>query len=226
MKEKVRVIIKGAMPFGWVMEPEAKSIMSLYNMTVPVNQLVLTEKAAVDFARVVGYPLVCKIVSPGIMHKSDVKGVVLNILDDHKLQSEFRRLSLLPGFKGMLVEKMVIGQELIVGAKNDYQFGPVVLLGIGGTTTEIYQDTVIRMAPLSSEDCQAMIRGLKGHLLLDGYRGAEPVNKSKLTNLLLHFSTLVMDIEEYFDSIDLNPVLCSADNCFIADARILLKQHG
>jgi len=119
---------------------------------------------------------------------------------------------------------MVSGTELIVGAKIDYQFGPVILLGMGGTGVEIYRDVTLRMAPLSPKDAESMIRCLKAHQLLEGYRGAKPVDLKGLERLLLVFSGLVMDLEEFIESIDLNPVMCSPAKCVIADARIMLKR--
>ena len=122
----------------------------------------------------------------------------------------------------MLVEEALNGFELIVGAKIDYQFGPVVLLGIGGTGVEIYRDTALRMLPLRPQDVASMVKGLKGHQLLEGYRGAEPVDMQRLSHMLIAFSGLVMQIEPYIESIDLNPVICTADRCIVADPRMVL----
>jgi acyl-CoA synthetase (NDP forming) len=120
------------------------------------------------------------------------------------------------------VEEMVSGTELIVGAKIDYQFGPVILLGIGGTGVEIYQDTTLRMAPLNQQDVDYMINGLKAGQLIKGYRGSEPVNLPALSSLIMTFSALVMEIEKSIESIDLNPVMCNAKRCVVADARIMI----
>ena len=113
---------------------------------------------------------------------------------------------------------------MIVGAKIDDQFGPVILLGMGGTGVEIYQDVAIRMAPLEQHDVESMIRSLRGRKLLDGYRGGEVVNRDSLVQTLVGFSRLVLDMQEIIESIDLNPVLCSATGCVIADARIILRR--
>ena len=128
------------------------------------------------------------------------------------------------GFAGMLVEEMISGIELIVGAKVDDQFGPVVLLGIGGTGVEIYKDVTLRMAPLAVKDIESMIRCLKAHSLLEGYRGSKPVNLEELNRLLKTFSDFVMDLENLIESVDLNPVICSPTRCVVADARIMLRQ--
>ncbi|RPJ77499.1 MAG: hypothetical protein EHM15_00125 [Desulfobacteraceae bacterium] len=143
-----------------------------------------------------------------------------------ELAAAWERFSRLPGFAGVLVAEMLAGHELIVGAKLDFQFGPVILMGIGGTAVEVYKDTVTRMAPLTARDVPAMLGCLRGSRLLTGHRGGEAVNVAKLTELVLAFSALVMDLGERIDSIDLNPVFCSSERCVVADARILLPPRS
>jgi hypothetical protein len=111
---------------------------------------------------------------------------------------------------------------MIIGAKIDDQFGPVVMLGMGGTGVEIYQDISFRMAPVNPEDVPSMITCLKGGRLLSGYRGGVVVNRDELTRTLICFSEFVMAAAEMIESIDLNPVMCSAERCVVADARIIL----
>jgi acyl-CoA synthetase (NDP forming) len=124
----------------------------------------------------------------------------------------------------MLVENMASGVEVIVGAKRDYQFGTIILLGIGGTAVEIYRDTAIRMAPLSERDVRGMVNNLKARALLEGYRGSEAVNMAALVDMMLAFSDLAMTLGDRFESIDLNPVMCSGQDCIVADARIVLAR--
>jgi len=124
----------------------------------------------------------------------------------------------------MLVEETLSGLELIVGARVDFQFGPVILLGIGGTGVEIYKDAALRMAPLEERDVKSMVQSLKASRLLEGYRGKEPVRMGELTRLLLTFSSLVMEIHSRIESIDLNPVFASASRIAVGDARIMLKR--
>jgi hypothetical protein len=179
---------------------------------------------AIRFAEEIGYPVVGKVVSPKLVHKSDKNGVEIGIDNDERLKEAFCRFSQIDGFAGMLVEEMISGIELIVGAKVDDQFGPVALLGMGGTGVEIYKDVTLRMAPLALKDIESMIRCLKAHSLLEGYRGSKPVNIEELNRVLKIFSDFVMDLESLFESIDLNPVICSPKRCVIADARIMLRQ--
>ncbi len=217
-------IVKKSTEWGWILEPDAKQIMHAEGLAIPRFVCAETAKEARDFAHTIGYPVVAKIVSPTVMHKSDVHGVEIGIDTDEELTRAFERYSTTEQFHGMLVEEMIYGIELIIGASIDYQFGPMIVMGLGGTAVEIYGDVSLRMAPLVENDVLSMVQGLKGRPLLEGYRGSNSVNMGELTRLLIRFSDLVMKLEPSIDSIDLNPVLCTVDSCIIADARIVLKK--
>jgi len=219
----MRDILSASKDTGWVLEPQAKRLFSMAGLDVPRFIWATTVEEAVQFAQEIGYPIVGKVVSPRIVHKSDRDGVVVGIDSDGDLAETFSRFSRFEGFAGMVVEEMLSGIELIVGAKIDYQFGPVILLGIGGTGVEIYRDIALRMAPLRKRDVESMVKSLKAGRLLEGYRGSEPINMSKLTSLLVTFSSLVMELEEFIESIDLNPVIAGPARCIVADARIMLR---
>ena len=216
-------IMEASRKYGWVLESDAKQIFSLSGFAVPRFTVAKTLDEALQFANKIGYPVVAKIVSPLILHKSDIGGVIVGIADDKGIAEAFQHLTSMNGFVGVLIDEMISGIELIVGAKIDFQFGPMVLVGIGGTSVEIYRDVILKMAPLSRQDGLTMIRSLKGYKLLDGYRGAEPVDIEKLADILVNFSTLVMALKDEIESIDINPLLCSAGQCVVADARIILK---
>ena len=226
LTEEMREILGASRDAGWVLEPMAKRLFALAGMEVPRFTWAKTLEEAVRSAHEIGYPVVGKVVSPQVMHKADKGGVVVGIDSDEKLTELYKRFSRIEGFTGMLIEPPVTGVELIVGAKIDYQFGPVILMGIGGTGVEIYRDVVLRMAPLSDKDVGSMITGLRAHELLEGYRGSDPVDVGKLGTLLMGFSELVMDLQDMIESIDLNPVMCSSTACVVADARILLKNEA
>jgi acyl-CoA synthetase (NDP forming) len=217
-------LLRSAQSYGWVMEPFAKQLFALAGMDVPQFTWARSRDEAISFARKVGYPLVLKIVSPQVIHKSDVGGVAVGINDDVKLTNAFNRMSKVDGFSGVIAEEMVKGIELIVGATMDEQFGPVILLGLGGTTTEIYRDISLAMAPLCEADVVKMIQCLKAVPLLEGFRGSEKVNIEALKELVIRFSEFVMDLGDTMESIDLNPVMCSAERCVIADARIMVRK--
>lgn len=212
---------------GWVLEPDAKRIFSMAGLPIPRFSWAKDRADALLCARKIGYPVVAKVVSALIVHKSDVGGVAPGIDNDAELDEVFSRLALLSGFEGILVEEMILpGPELIVGAVVDYQFGPVVLLGLGGTAAEVYDDTSIRLAPLKPEDVHSMVKELKARPLLEGYRGVAPVDMEEVTRLLVSFSEIVMEMEPWIESVDLNPIICSATSCVIADARIMLKKDS
>jgi succinyl-CoA synthetase beta subunit len=223
LTSEMQAIVEKAKATGWILEPEAKQMLDLAGVTVPEFTMATTVEYALAAAERIGYPVVAKVVSVAIIHKSDVGGVKVGIQSAAELNTVFETFSGFKGFAGVLVEEMLTGSELIVGASNDYQFGPVILMGIGGTGVEIYKDTVIRMAPITEEDVQSMVAGLKGADLLKGYRGEEPISIPDLTRLMLAFSDLVMGLEDDMTSIDLNPVKCTGSRCVVADARIILN---
>ena len=223
LNQSIKDILAASKKQGWVLEPEAKRLLAEVGMSVPRFSWTTRAEDAIGYAKKIGYPVVAKVVSPRIIHKSDQNGVVVGIDSDAQLKKVYDRFSRLEGFAGMLVEETLRGVELIIGSKTDHQFGPVILLGIGGTGVEIFQDISVRMAPLKERDVASMTKGLKAHKLLEGYRGAAAVNLKKLTQALLAFSGLIMDLAERVESIDLNPVMCSNKACIVADARIMLK---
>lgn len=208
------------------MEPDAKRILDLTGFDIPRSKIVKTQAEATDAASAIGYPVVVKVISTDLIHKSDAGGVVVGIENSHGLIDAFNHFSKFDGFEGMLVEEMVSGVELIIGAKIDRQFGLVILLGFGGREAEIYQDISLRMAPLSQADVHSMIRNLKAHQILEGYRGSEPIDMDRLVKTVKRFSSLMTELGEQIDSFDLNPVICSSERCVVADARIILKSKN
>jgi acetate---CoA ligase (ADP-forming) subunit beta len=224
MKKRIHELMERARDVGWMMEPDARELLKLYNLPVTRFHWVHSREDALEAASEIGYPVVTKIVSPKIMHKSDAGGVRVGIRDEGELSQAYDDLSTLDGFDGIIVDQMARGIELIIGAKHDPQFGMVVLTGIGGTSVEIYQDIVIRMAPFSTDTAQNALKSLRGSALITGYRGDDAVNMEKLVHLMVHFSELAVDLEKNIESIDLNPVMCNKEEALIADARILLKE--
>lgn len=225
LMREITEILSASKGQGWVLEPEAKRLFSLMGLDVPRFLWTTRREDALRFAQEMGYPVVAKVVSPKVLHKSDRNGVAVGIKGDKELAETFERFREIEGFAGVLIEEMVSGVELIIGSKMDDQFGPIILLGIGGTGVEIYHDVSLRMAPLRPRDIENMIQCLKAHRLLEGYRGTKPVNRPKLVELLTTFSDLVMELEGSVESIDLNPVICSSTRCVIADARIILQDQ-
>jgi 3-hydroxypropionyl-CoA synthetase (ADP-forming) len=213
-----------------ITEETAKGILSEYDISVPEFALVKDVESAVTEARKLGFPLVAKIVSPQILHKTDVGGVKIGLKDEESVKNAFNdmydRLSKDYDVKGVLLEKMVPkGVEMIVGLQNDPQFGPVMMVGLGGIFTELFKDVSFRVLPLTKQDTLEMIEELQGKMLLKGYRGSEPINIDILTNALLNIGKLGYDISPYYDSIDFNPVIVYPDSYYVADAKIILSEQ-
>ena len=223
LSQEMLDILSKSKEWGWVMEPDAKRLLSLAGVEVPQFICTGNLEEAIEFAERVEYPVVVKVVSPDVVHKTEAGGVAVGINNKIALGEAFHRLSGIQGFRGVLVEESISGVEMIVGSKIDYQFGPVILLGIGGTGVEIYKDTTLRMAPIKPEDVTSMLKSLKAHKLLEGYRGAEPIALDALVRNLTAFSGLIMDLGEKVKSIDMNPVFCSPTRCVVGDARIMLE---
>lgn len=223
LKKEIQTLLATSAPYGWVLEPDAKRIFEISGVPVPQFFLAQAPDEAVSFADKIGYPVVAKIVSPEVIHKTEVNGVTLNIQNAAELEEVYDRYAGIKGFVGVLVEETVSGQELIIGGKMDAQFGQVVLLGIGGTGVEIYKDTALRMAPIQESDVFSMVDSLTAGKVLRGFRGKAGIDMDALVRLMIAFSDLLMALGDQITSIDLNPVICSPSGCAVADARIMLK---
>ena len=221
LEKNSKKIIEKSKSSGWILEPDAKALMKLQGLDIPDFILTNSFEAADQFLKKSESPVVAKAVSKKIFHKTEYQAVVTGIMSSDHLKSEMARLQQLDGCEKILVEQMVQGIEVIIGAKNDFQFGPVIVFGIGGTSVEIYNDTAVRMAPLKPDDVLSMVESLKAKKIISGYRGMAGVNMEILTHLIVNFSLFVMELENDIESVDLNPVICTRDRCVIADARIM-----
>jgi hypothetical protein len=224
MKPEVPAILEAAHTAGWVIEPLARRILEAYDLPVTRSSWAHSVEQAAAEADRIGYPVVAKVVSPEVVHKSDVGGVAVGVGNPAELTSAWVHMASLPAFEGVLIDEMVRGVELIIGAKQDPQFDTVVLVGIGGTAVEVYQDVAIRMAPLSRSEAEAALASLKGRVLLGEHRGAPPVHREQLLDLLVRFSEMAHDLGAWVDSIDCNPVFCSPERAVVADVRIILPE--
>lgn len=218
----INKILENARSYRWVLEPDAKKLLAAAQIPVP-NFGVFQDKAqAIEFAQKLSFPVVAKVVSPAIVHKTEVGGVRTGIQDQAELAAAFDQFARHKQFAGILVEEMLEGVELIIGGKNDPQFGPVILAGMGGIGVEIYKDTAIRMAPITRQEALDMLSKLKGTAILSGFRGKSAIDIKALLELMVAFSKLLNKIHSTISSVDLNPVFCSPRGCVVADARIML----
>jgi 3-hydroxypropionyl-CoA synthetase (ADP-forming) len=212
-----------------ITEELAKQVLTEYGVKVPKYALAKSADEAGRQAQEVGYPLVAKIVSPQILHKTDVKGVKVGLQNEAAVKETFNdmhgRLSKQYNVKGVLLEKMAApgGIELIVGLQNDPQFGPVIMAGSGGIDTEIFKDVSFRVLPITKEDAMGMIEDLKGNKILKGFRGMAPVNMDMLATALVNIGKLGTEMAPYYESIDFNPVIFYENDYVAVDAKILLR---
>lgn len=215
-----------------ITEEASKSILKTYGVKVPPYALVKSADEAVKAAKKIGYPLVMKIVSPQILHKTDVGGVKVGIDNDKDVRKTFTdmygRLSKKKGvqIKGVLLEKMVPkGTELIVGLQNDPQFGPVMMVGLGGVMTEVFKDVAFRMLPITTADAKSMLNELKSSKIFKGFRGSEPIDLNMLAKALVQIGKIGVDNAQYVNSIDFNPVVVYPKSYFVVDAKIILSKE-
>jgi 3-hydroxypropionyl-CoA synthetase (ADP-forming) len=212
-----------------ITEESSKKLLADYGIKVPPYALVTTPDEAEKKATEIGFPLVAKVVSPEILHKTDVKGVKVGIKSSSEAKTVFSemndRLSKEYHVKGILLEKMVPpGIEIIIGLQNDPQFGPVIMVGLGGILTEVFQDVSFRVLPITGNDAEEMLNDLKGSKLLKGFRGSEPINTNVLKEALLNIGRFGIDLAPYFESVDFNPVILYPRDYYVVDAKILLKE--
>ena len=213
-----------------ITEELAKQVLSEYRVKVPKYALVNNAEEAQMQAEKIGYPLVAKIVSPEILHKTDVQGVKVGLQNSSEVKDAFNdiygRLSKQYKVKGLLLEKMASGGgvEIIVGLQNDAQFGPVIMAGIGGIYTEVFRDVSFRVLPITKEDAINMIEDLKGNRILKGFRGAPPVDVNMLAEALVNIGKFGTDMASYYESIDFNPIIFYENEYVVVDAKILLRE--
>jgi acyl-CoA synthetase (NDP forming) len=211
-------------------EVESKDILEEAGIPTARARLATTADEAVAAAREVGFPVVLKIVSPDITHKSDVGGVKLNLGTPDKVKAAFDEIvtaakKAQPHAKvdGVSVQKMARpGIEVIMGMSQDAQFGPVLMFGLGGILVEVLKDVSFRLVPITPRDARQMIQEIKGRPLLEGYRGQEPADIEALEKLLLRLSDFVEKHPEIAE-LDLNPIFAYKDGAIAVDARIILS---
>ncbi len=211
-------------------EIESKELLQEAGISVIETKLARTKKEAISLSKSIGFPIVLKVASPDIIHKSDSGGVKLGLANVTQVGNAYSEImsSIRQGFpkarvQGVSVQKMACpGIEVIIGVSRDAQFGPVLMFGLGGILVEVLKDVSFRIIPLTRQDAEEMIREIKGYPLLQGYRGQEPADIPYLEQLIVKVSELV---EQYpqIKELDLNPVFAYKDGAVAVDARIILE---
>ena len=219
--QQLHKIIQGIDSNGYVPPQTVRGILSCAGIPM-VPELVSAQKdELVAFAQRVGYPVVAKVVGP--IHKSDVGGVSLNIRSPKHLELEFERMMQIDGAVGVMVQKMLKGTELFIGAKYEPSFGHVVLCGLGGIFVEVLKDVRSGLAPLSNAEAYSMIHSLRGYKILQGTRGQAGINEQKYAEIIVRLSTLLrfaIEIKE----MDINPLIADENDVVAVDARILIER--
>ena len=218
---RIRRIIDGIQEGGFL--PPALVHELLQSAGIPtVPEFVSSDQQALfDFADRCGYPIVAKVVGP--VHKSDVGGVALNIRSREVLAAEFQRMMHIEGATAVMVQKMLKGTELFIGAKYEQRFGHVVLCGLGGIFVEVLRDVSSGLAPLSYEEAASMIHSLRAYKILKGTRGKPGINQRKFAEIIVRLSTLLRFATE-IKEMDINPLLADGDDVIAVDARILVEK--
>jgi len=214
----------------FLLETEAKTVCSHYGIPVTKFMLAKRPEDATSFAEKIGYPVVMKIVSPDVIHKFDVGGVVLNLKTAKEVESAFKKIvenvkKHKPDAKimGVTVQEMApASTEVIVGGIKDPQFGQTLMFGLGGIFVEILKDVTFRIAPVTEEEAKEMITEVKAYPLLQGYRGTPPADTGAIIRILLATSKLMMS-HENIKELDLNPVMVYEKGAKTVDARIILE---
>ena len=214
-----------------LLEPESKELIAAFGITTARHTVTASVKEAIQAATSIGYPIVLKIVSPDISHKTDVGGVKVGIKDAEGVKAAYEEIMKNVNIKkpdarieGILVEEMATpSTEVIIGGLRDPQFGPAVMFGLGGIFVEIYKDVSFRIAPLEEYDAIDMIHEIKGSKILKGFRNTESLDITSLAQTILKVSNIMVSIEE-IKEIDLNPVLVYPKGVKAVDARIILSR--
>jgi 3-hydroxypropionyl-CoA synthetase (ADP-forming) len=211
-----------------ITEESAKKILEQYDISVPDYSLVTSSEEAAAKSRQIGFPLVLKIVSQDILHKTDVGGVKIGLRSEQEVMKAFEemyfRLKEKHNVKGVLLEKMVPqGVEVIIGLQNDAQFGPCIMVGLGGIYTEIFKDVSFRVLPINKNDAYEMLESLKGKAILKGFRGSKPIDLDMLATAITKIAQLGTDMAGKYESVDFNPVVVYPDSYYVVDAKIILN---
>ncbi|NOX48519.1 MAG: acetate--CoA ligase family protein [Chlorobi bacterium] len=217
---KVRSIIDNANE-GYISPKEIQGLLDAVKIPRAGERVASSLDEAKMAAKDLGFPLVMKVVGP--VHKSDVGGVVLNVSDEEILQLEFRRMMNIKDTTGILIQPMLSGQELFIGAKHEGKFGHMVLCGLGGIFIEVLKDISSALAPVSKEEALTMIHGLKGHKIFEGVRGQEGINADKFADIIVKVSALLGAAPEIVE-MDLNPLLGNTDKIIAVDARVRIEK--
>lgn len=211
-------------------EVESKELLKQWGIPVIETKLARTKKEAVSISKGIGFPVVLKIISPDVVHKSDSGGVRLGLANATQVSNAYSEimLSMRQKYPQAVIQGVSVqpfaraGIEVIVGVSQDPQFGPVIMFGLGGVLVEVLKDVSFRIVPVTRRDAQEMIKEIKGYPILEGYRGQEPASISTLEELIVKVSQFI-EQNPQIKELDLNPIFAYKDKAIAVDARIILE---
>lgn len=214
---------------SFLFEHEAKELCSFYGLPVTKFEVCQSEDSAIEAANRIGYPVVLKIVSPQVLHKSDAGGVILDVRDEKGVREGYNKIiknvkEKVPSAQitGILVQEMAPkSTEIIIGSTRDSTFGQTIMFGLGGIFVEILKDVSFRLVPITKNDAEEMIREIKAYKILEGARGMPKADQKTLVDILLKTSKMLTECTE-IKELDLNPVLIYENGAKIVDARVIL----
>ena len=218
---RIREIIADIKEDGFVEPHIVRQLFDCAGIPMVPEKVSDDKQQLIDFATEIGYPVVAKVVGP--IHKSDVGGVALNIRSEKHLALEFERMMEIEGARSVMVQKMIRGTELFIGAKYEPRFGHVVLCGMGGIFVEVLKDVSSGLAPLSYPEASSMIHSLRAYKIIKGTRGQKGVNEKKYTEIIVRLSTRLRFATE-IKELDINPLLADGDDVVAVDARIRIEK--
>lgn len=218
---EVRKLIDSIPTNGYLEPHYVRMLLKAANIPLVDEMVSDKKKELLAFAKQTGYPVVAKVVGP--VHKSDIGGVALNIRTPEHLELEFDRMMQLPEVTGIMVQPMLQGQELFLGATYEDRFGHVVLCGLGGIFVEVLKDVSSGLAPLSYKEAESMIRSLRGYPIIKGVRGQKGIDEEKYADMIVRLSVLLRFCTE-IKEMDINPIIASERGLFAVDARIRIEK--
>ena len=218
---------------GSIGEVLTRPLLEAYGIPLVPANIAENEDDAIRVANEIGYPVVTKINSPDILHKSDLGGIRLDLNDAASVRQAYQEMistvqTKMPNarIEGVLIEATAPkGQEVIIGMKRDPGFGPVMMFGLGGIFVELFKDVSFRVSPLTRNDAYDMIQSTRAGKLLTGYRGQKPADLDAVVDTILRLSQLALNFEE-IEEIEINPLLVMEKGCLALDGRVILKQSA
>lgn len=205
---------------------KTKSLLKKYNIHIKNTEIFNNKNEAANYAKKIGFPVVLKVYSRHVIHKTEENAIIINIKDESELQKQFLLLDYrFEDEEGIIIQKQFKGRELVVGLNYDQTFGPIIMIGLGGIFVEVLNDVSFRACPLAKKDALEMIKELKGFKILTNFRGKKKVDIDKLAQFLINLSELGLKEKDVI-SIDFNPIFINENEIHVADFRIIVKENA